>query len=126
MNRSITPAYTGGVVRVLEIPPSSGQFHFNGPEAQTWIEVDWFRDDPQPGSLDWSTPGGRAGATEFIKAHRYFDPKKAYLVLHPQHPFLIGYDAQTKVPSPSDTATVDRFYAGEIDPPSIMNAEGGP
>jgi hypothetical protein len=83
------------LVRVLEIPKSSGRFHFDGGEGQTFIEVDWFRDDRSPGDdrPDYSTTDGRQRIEEFIRAKRYFSEKKAYLVLHPVHPFTIGYSA---------------------------------
>lgn len=83
------------LVRVLEIPAPTGNFHFGGGERQTFVEVDWFRDDPQPGidMPSFSTEDGRAKVTEFIRTKRYFDPAKAYLVLHPEHPFTIGYRA---------------------------------
>lgn len=80
------------LVRILEITPSSGNFHFAGPERQTWLEVDWFRDD-NPEAPQFGTPEGQAAITEFIKAKRYFKPGRAYLVLHPEHSFTIGYSA---------------------------------
>jgi hypothetical protein len=83
------------LVRVFEIPPPSGHFHFGGGERQVFVEVDWFHDDPQPGIEvpSFDTVEGREMVTDFIKHKRYFDPAKAYLVLHPEHPFTIGYAA---------------------------------
>ena len=77
------------LIRILEIPPSSGNFHFGGGEPQEFVEVDWFRDDA------WliATEDGRNGIADFIRQKRYFDPSKAYLVLHPTHTFTIGYSA---------------------------------
>lgn len=45
--------------------------------------------------LDYAfdTREGRARITDFIKQKRYYDPRKAYLILHPEHPFTIGYSA---------------------------------
>ncbi len=76
------------LVRVLEIPPPSGNFHHQGGEPQTFVEVDWFRDDE--GFME--TDEGRARAEEMVRGKVYFDGRKAYLVLHPRRPFTIGYD----------------------------------
>jgi hypothetical protein len=76
------------LIRVLEIPPTSGNFHFRGGEAQPFVEVDWFRDDSGP---SMSTPEGRNSIEAFIKGKKYFDPKKAYLVLHQDATFTLGY-----------------------------------
>lgn len=83
------------LVRVFEIPAPTGHFHFGGGEPQAFLEVDWFRDDPIAGINvpSFATSDGRAQITAFIKAKRYFSPAKAYLVLHPEHPFTIGYSA---------------------------------
>jgi hypothetical protein len=85
------------LVRVFEIPPPTGTFHFSSGEPQSFIEVDWFRDDPSPLSPErpplFTTEEGRAQVRRFIEAKRYFDPAKAYLVLHPTHPFTMGYAA---------------------------------
>ena len=35
----------------------------------------------------------RMAIAEFIRGKRYFDPDKAYLVLHERHSFTIGYSA---------------------------------
>lgn len=82
------------LVRVLEIPAPSGNWHFGGGEAQAFIEVDWFRDEQQ---LEPDTPGmmeteeGRTQITSFVMGKRYYDPAKAYLILHPSHSFTINY-----------------------------------
>jgi len=76
-------------IRILEIPPSSGNFHFSGGEPQPFIEVDWFRDEDGMMNDD----EGRDQITKFIKGKNYFDPNKAYLVLHQAHTFTIGYSA---------------------------------
>lgn len=84
------------LVRVLEIPPPSGKPHFGGAEPQTFMEVDWFRDDPTPGLFekpDFATPEGKAAITETIKRKRYYSDGKSFLVLHPEHPFTINYSA---------------------------------
>lgn len=84
------------LVRVLEIPAPSGNFHFCGGELQTFVEVDWFRDE-QP--MEPDSPGmmeseeGRAQIADFVRGKRYFDPAKAYLILHPGHSFTINYSA---------------------------------
>lgn len=79
------------LVRVFEIPPPTGRFHFGGGEAQAFIEVDWFRDEA--GAPDIATPEGRKLWEKFIRGKRYFSSGKAYLVLHPDHPFTINYRA---------------------------------
>lgn len=80
------------LVRVLEIPPPTGKFHFAGGEPQIFIEVDWFRDDPSLSEKpDFATAEGRQQISDFVKAKRYFSPGKAYLVLHPIYPFTINY-----------------------------------
>lgn len=76
------------LIRVLEVPPSSGQFHFGGGEAQTFVEVDWFRDDMYP-----LTDETRAEYEKQLRAKNYFKPDRAYLVLHPTCSFTVGYDA---------------------------------
>jgi len=82
------------LIRVIEIAPSSGDFYFGGGNPQVWIEVDWFREDNPP--PDWptiDTVEGRVELKKFIKAKNYFDSSKAYLVLHQEHTFTIGYSA---------------------------------
>lgn len=82
------------LIRVLEIPKSTGNFHFRAGEAQTFVEVDWFRDeDPLTEELMMNSEDGRGQIAEFIKQKRYFNPSKAYLVLHESHSFTIGYSA---------------------------------
>ena len=80
------------LIRGLEIPPPSGNFHFGGGEAKTFSEVDWFRDDPDEicAPPDINTEDGRGQIAEFIKAKRYFNTAKAYLVLHQDCSFTIG------------------------------------
>ena len=77
------------LVRVLEIPSPTGEFHFSGGEAQTFVEVDWFRDD----ECMLSTDEGREQIEVFIRAKNYFDSSKAYLILHQTHPMTINYSA---------------------------------
>lgn len=84
------------LVRVLEIPPSSGGFCFGSGNPQTFVEVDWFRDETPmepnaPGMME--TEDGRKEIAEFVKAKNYFDRSKSYLVLHPSHSFTINYAA---------------------------------
>jgi len=77
------------LIRILEIPQSSGAFHFGGPEPQTFNEVDWFRDES--GMMD--TPEGREKIAVFVREKRYYNADKAYLVLHQSNTFTIGYTA---------------------------------
>ena len=89
------------LIRVLEIANSSGKYHFGGGETCAFVEVDWFRDaleiaDQMGGTDDAptiTTAKGRILLTEYLKAKRYFDPAKAYLVLAQEHTFTINYNA---------------------------------
>jgi hypothetical protein len=76
------------LIRVLEIPKPTGNFHFRGGEPQTFVEVDWFRDDVYP-----LTAETRQMYEDDLRKKRYFKEDRAYLVLHPTHTFTIGYDA---------------------------------
>lgn len=77
------------LIRVIEIPKSSGKFHFAGGESQIFKEVDWFRDE----SGMMNTADGREQIADFIKRKKYFDITKSYLVLHQNNTFTIGYCA---------------------------------
>ncbi len=84
------------LIRVLEIAEPTGNFHFGSGEPQTFMEVDWFRDEQpmepdSPGMME--TEEGRAQIADFVKGKRYYDPAKSYLVLHPGHSFTINYSA---------------------------------
>jgi len=78
------------LIRVLEIPPKTGNFHFNGGEPQVFTEVDWFRDDEYPPGDDpvkW-----QEDMRQFIAGKQY-NQGQPLLVLHPTHSFTINYDA---------------------------------
>lgn len=78
------------LIRVFEMPPSfSGDYCFGGGISTTFLMVDWFRDDR--GMMAGET--GRSEIAEFIKGKRYFKADRAYLVLHREHTFTIGYGA---------------------------------
>lgn len=80
------------LIRVLEIPKSSGEFCFSGGNSQTWKEVDWFRDDDAPPEAPtMETKEGREEIKQFLTGKNYFSPDKAYLVLHEKHTFTINY-----------------------------------
>ena len=82
------------LVRVFEMPDlRTDGFLFGGGKPQTFIQVDWFRAEPEQGAPDFSTPQGRERAANFIRGKRYIKADRAYLVLHPIHPFTIGYEA---------------------------------
>ncbi len=84
------------LVRVLEIPPPTGNFHFSCGEPQAFVEVDWFRSEQtlEPDQSDMmETEKGRVLITEMVKSKLYFDPTKAYLILHPSYSFTINYSA---------------------------------
>lgn len=82
------------LIRVLELPDFAPGFRFGGQVTATFKDLDWFRDEPRPddmpeiGTLEW-----RAYVEKFVRAKRYFDPERAYLVLHPEHSFTINYTA---------------------------------
>lgn len=78
------------LIRVLEIPRGDGNFRFGGGAPQTFVEVDWFRDDSGP-SMD--TAEGRERIADFIRKKKYINPDKAYLVLHEAASFTINYKA---------------------------------
>lgn len=80
------------LIRVFEIPPPTGNFHFSGGERQSFVEVDWFRSDGGH-PVDMSKQEGRDLVEENVRQKRYFKPDRAYLVLHPVHSFTINYRA---------------------------------
>lgn len=69
------------LVRVLEVPTSDGQFRFGGPQGQMFLEHDWFRSNPPPDMEDMTDEELKAGVVEFVRAKRYIQPGKRYLVL---------------------------------------------
>lgn len=76
------------LVRVFQIPKNlPTQYHFGGGDLIEFMEVDWFRDE------DNMIENQRQHLIDFIKAKKYFDTHKAYLVLHSTHTFTIGYSA---------------------------------
>ncbi len=77
------------LIRVFVIPPPTGEFHFSGGEAQTFTEVDWFRDDN--GMMD--TELGRAQIRKFVEGKGYYNSALSFLVLHPEHSFTLNYEA---------------------------------
>lgn len=85
------------LIRVFLMPVSldTGRYLFSGGEPATFMQVDWFRDDPPPGTElpGVGTPEWRAMLTEFIRIKTYYRPDRAFLVLHPEHPFTINYEA---------------------------------
>lgn len=80
--------------RILELPDFAPGFRFGGNVTATCKDLDWFRDDPRPDDMpEDGTPEWRAFVEKFIRAKKYFHPDRAYLVLHPIHPFTINYTA---------------------------------
>jgi hypothetical protein len=77
------------LIRVLEIPASSGRFHFSGGEPQIFVEVDWFRDDEEM----WRRDDWPEQLTDWLREKKYFNQDRAYLVLHPKRTFTINYEA---------------------------------
>lgn len=83
------------LIRILEIPESSGNYCFGTGNLQNWKEVDWFRDDLSSGNKTpmMGTPEGREQIKNFIKKKNYFHADKSYLVLHQDYTFTINYKA---------------------------------
>ena len=85
------------LIRVLEIPSPTGNFHFSGGEPQTFVEVDWFRDenhpDHEPDFEMMTIQEGQTAIEEMIRGKKYFSSDKAYLVLAQENSFTIGYSA---------------------------------
>lgn len=79
------------LVRVFELPDlrTNGFLHGGG-QPSSFLQVDWFTTEGGP---DFATAEGRETAAEFIRAKRYFKADRAFLVLHPTHPFTINYSA---------------------------------
>jgi hypothetical protein len=65
------------LVRVLEIPPTRGEFCFGGGVPQLWLEVDWFTTDGCPEG-DAVPP---EDIMEFVKKKRYATPGRPLLIL---------------------------------------------
>ncbi len=78
------------LIRVLEMPRGDGNFRFGAGAPQTFVEVDWFRDDIGP---SMATFEGRADIEVFIRKKNYFKAHTPYLVLHQDASFTIGYSA---------------------------------
>lgn len=78
------------LIRVLEIPRGDGNFRFGGGAPQTFVEVDWFRDDSGP---SMNAADGREEIEAFIRKKNYFSAAKAYLILHQAASFTINYKA---------------------------------
>lgn len=76
------------LIRVLEIPFPSGNYHFDGGEPQTFVEVDWFTDEGLGESFG---PEHEEIVRSAIKHKRYFNPTQAYLVLSAGYSFTINY-----------------------------------
>ena len=70
------------IVRVLEMPKFRGQFHFNGPSTELFLEHDFFNAETPDGLEDW------------IKRKPYYKPNKMYLVLAKNWAFTINYSSE--------------------------------
>lgn len=82
------------LIRILELPDFAPGFRFGGNVVATFKDLDWFRDDPRPADMpEQGTPDWRAYVEKFVREKTYFNPARAYLVLHPTHPFTINYSA---------------------------------
>ena len=80
------------LIRVLEIPRGDGNFRFSGGSPQTFMEVDWFRDD-EPHFPQMKNPEDRQAFIDHVTSKKYYDPAKAYLVMHQDASFTINYSA---------------------------------
>lgn len=78
------------LIRVLEIPPASGKFHFDGGEIMHFTEVDWFRDDNMP---PMPKEEKRITLASFVRGKRYYRNEQAYLILCEEDSFTINYKA---------------------------------
>ena len=89
--------YDMSLIRVFEIPKPNRKYCFGAGVPQSFVNVDWFRDDHDP-----LTPDTVEEYKEFIKRKSYFSPHKSLLVLHPTCSFTMGYDpdAMMKVDRP--------------------------
>lgn len=84
------------LIRVFTIPLPDGQYVFGG-RPKTFMEVDWFRDDPQAGIVNtptMTTEEGRKQIENFIKKKVYYKPDQAYLVLCSTASFTINYNVE--------------------------------
>jgi len=75
------------LIRALKIAPTDGGFRFGDGQPQTFVEVDWFRDDDYPLTLDTEMDYWR-----FLESKVYNDGSPL-LVLSPRHSFTINYEA---------------------------------
>ncbi len=80
------------LVRVLEIPPCSGNFHHVEGEPTIFMEVDWFRNEAQP-AIGMGEPFSQEELEDFVRSKKYFNESKAYLVLAQTGTFTINYSA---------------------------------
>jgi hypothetical protein len=76
------------LIRVLQIPAPTGNFHFSGPEHAAFWELDWFRDDHMPLSAET-----REKYERFIREKRYYHDERPLLILGPDYAFTMGYSA---------------------------------
>ncbi len=94
------------LIRVFEVPPPDGQYCFGG-KPTVFVEVDWFRDsmafaawfreeDADPLDYSITTERGRKFLTGYIARKNYYRHGRAYLVLHAQVSFTIGYKAERR------------------------------
>jgi hypothetical protein len=82
------------LIRILEMPNFAEGFRFGGNVTATFKDLDWFRDDPHPDDMpELGTAEWRAYVEDFVRGKKYFNSERAYLVLHPVHPFTINYRA---------------------------------
>lgn len=72
------------LVRVFEMPDRFSSDYCFSPNPQTFLMVDWFRDDACPDDDE---------LRKFIETKRYFSPSKSFLVLRETGTFTIGYRA---------------------------------
>jgi len=85
------------LVRILEMPPAFPRgFHFGSGQPVVFLEVDWFHlPAGHEGEPDIATAEGQAELTQVLRGKIYWKPDRAYLVLHPTHPFTINYTGGT-------------------------------
>lgn len=76
------------LIRVFEIPPPIGEFVFGG-KPQSFLNVDWFRDDGIYPTEDWEKT-----LREFVLGKRYNRGQPLLVMAGDGRAFTINYEAR--------------------------------
>lgn len=76
------------LIRVFEIPAPIGKFVFGG-SPQTFVNVDWFRDDEMPATANWEHE-----LRAFILGKRYNRGQPLLVMAGDGRAFTINYEAR--------------------------------